>query len=91
MNMKLKYNFIVNEVADKMVAVAVGDDLDKFNGFIKMNDVGAEIFEILKNDVEFDEIVTLMMAKHPDSTKEEAEETISGFIAELKNNGIIDG
>ena len=47
MNMKLKYNFIVNEVADKMVAVAVGDDLDKFNGFIKMNDVGAEIVEIL--------------------------------------------
>ena len=47
--MKLKYNFIVNEVADKMVAVAVGADLEAFNGFIKMNDIGAEIFEILKN------------------------------------------
>lgn len=89
--MKLKYNFIINEVADKMVAVAVGEDLDKFNGFIKMNDVGAQIFEILKNDVEFDEIVSLMMEKHPDATKEEAEETISGFIAGLKNSGIIDG
>ena len=72
-------------------AVAVGDDLDKFNGFVKMNDVGAEIFEILKNDVEFDEIVKLMMEKHPDATKEEAEETIRGFIDELKKSGIIDG
>lgn len=88
--MKLKYNFVINEVADKMVAVAVGDDLDKFNGFIKMNDVGAEIFEILKNDVQFDEIVTLMMEKHSDATKEEAEETIKGFIDELKKNGIIE-
>ena len=88
--MKLKYNFVINEVADKMVAVAVGDDLEKFNGFIKMNDVGAQIFEILKNDVELDEIVNLMMAKHPDSTKEEAEETVSGFVNELKANGIIE-
>lgn len=88
--MKLKYNFIINEVADKMVAVAVGEDLDKFNGFIKMNDVGAQIFEILKNDVAFDEIVTLMMEKYPDATKEEAEETISGFVNELKKNGIIE-
>ena len=35
--MKLKYNFVVNPVADKQVAVAVGDDLEKFGGFIKMN------------------------------------------------------
>ena len=43
--MKLKYNFVVNEVAGNMVAVAVGDDVTKFNGFIKMNRKGAEIFE----------------------------------------------
>lgn len=87
--MKLKYNFVTNEVADKIVAVAVGEDLDKFNGFIKMNDVGAEIFEILKNDVTFDEVVALMMEKHPEATKEEAEETIKGFTDELIKNGVI--
>ena len=47
--MKLKYNFVTNEVADKIVAVAVGDDLSKFNGFIKMNGTGAFIFNMLKN------------------------------------------
>ena len=55
--MKLKYNFVTNEVADKIVAVPVGDDLEKFNGFVKMNDVGAYIFNMLKNDVTEDEIV----------------------------------
>ena len=88
--MKLKYNFVTNEVADKIVAVAVGEDLENFNGFVKMNDIGAEIFEILKNDVTTDEIVALMLEKHPESTKEEAEEAVSGFIAELKKNGIVD-
>ena len=85
----MKYEFIVNDVADKKVAVAVGGDLDQFNGFIKMNDIGAEIFEILKNDVTIDEIVDQMLAKHPESTKEEAVETVTGFVEELKKNGVV--
>ena len=87
--MKLKYNFVINEVADKMVAVAVGGDLESFNGFIKMNDIGAEIFEILKNDVTIDEIVSVMLEKHPEATEEEARETVAGFVEELKKNDII--
>lgn len=87
--MKLKYNFVTNEVADKIVAVAVGDDLDRFNGFIKMNDVGAEIFEILKNDVTLEEIIKLMLEKHPEATEEEATETITEFVYKLKQSGVI--
>ncbi len=87
--MKLKYNFIVNEVAGKMVAVAVGDDLNEFNGFVKMNDIGAEIFDILKNDVTVEEIVKIMLEKHPDASEEEAKETVIGFTDKLKESGII--
>ena len=54
--MKLKYNFVMNDVAGKKVAVAVGDDLIRFNGFIKMNDTGAFIFNMLKNDVTQEDI-----------------------------------
>lgn len=87
--MKLKYNFVTNEVADKIVAVAVGSDLDQFNGFIKMNDIGAEIFDILKDDVTIDEIVDKMCEKHPESTRDEAVEAVTGFVEELKKNGVI--
>ena len=87
--MKLKYNFIVNEVAGKMVAVAVGDDLNEFNGFVKMNDIGAEIFDILKNDVTVEEIVKIMLEKHPDASEEEAKETVIEFTNKLKESGII--
>ena len=87
--MKLKYDFVVNEVADKMVAVAVGDGLNEFNGFIKMNDVGAEIFEILKNDVTIDEIIKLMLEKHPESNLEEATEVVTEFVGKLQEAGVI--
>lgn len=88
--MKLKYDFVINEVAGKLVAVAVGDGLTNFNGFVKMNDIGAEIFEILKNDVTIDEVVKIMLEKHPDATEEEAIETVTEFTNKLKEEGIIE-
>ncbi len=88
--MKLKYNFVTNTVADKIVAVAVGEDLDKFNGFIKMNDVGAKIFECLKNDVTVEDIVAAMKKEYGDATEEEVIETVTEFVNQLDQNGIIE-
>lgn len=89
--MKLKYDFIINQVADNLVAVPVGDAMNEFGGFLKMNDIGAEILEILKNDVTLEEIAAEMLKKHPESNMEEALETVTEFTNNLKENGIIDG
>jgi hypothetical protein len=87
--MKLKYNFVTNEVADKIVAVAVGEDLAKFNGFVKMNDVGAYIFNMLKNDVTAEDIVAAMKKDYADTPEEEIVETVEGFIAQLKESDLL--
>ena len=87
--MKLKYNFVTNEVADKIVAVAVGEDLEKFGGFIKMNDVGAYIFNMLKNDVTEDEIVASMLKDFEDATEQEVRETVKEFTDKLKEADVL--
>ena len=88
--MKLKYNFVTNEVADKIVAVAVGDDLQQFNGFIKMNDIGAYIFNMLKNDVTEDEIVSAMQKDYEDATEEEIREAVKEFTDKLRASDVIE-
>ena len=88
--MKLRYNFVTNEVAGKIVAVAVGEDLTKFNGFIKMNDIGAYIFNMLKDDVTVDDIVTAMAKDYQDSTEAEIREVVEDFVARLKKEEVID-
>lgn len=88
--MKLKYNFVTNEVADKIVAVAVGDDMSEFNGFIKMNDIGAFIFNLLKNDVTEDEIVEEMKKAWPDESETEIRETVVEFVGKLKESGVVE-
>lgn len=87
--MKLKYQFVINQVADNMVAVPVGNDLENFNGFVKMNDIGAEIFDILKNDVTVEEIIKIMLEKHPESNIEEATATVKEFTDKLLEEGIV--
>ena len=88
--MKLKYNFVTNEVADKIVAVAVGGDLEKFNGFIKMNDIGAYIFNMLKSDVTEEEIVAAMKKDYEDAAEEEIRETVSEFVGKLKEADVLE-
>ena len=88
--MKLKYNFVTNEVADKIVAVAVGGDLEKFNGFIKMNDTGAYIFNMLKSDVTEEEIVAAMKKYYEDAAEEEIRETVSEFVGKLKEADVLE-
>ena len=88
--MKLKYKFVTNEVADKIVAVAVGGDLEKFNGFIKMNDTGAYIFNMLKSDVTEEEIVAAMKKDYEDAAEEEIRETVSEFVGKLKEADVLE-
>ena len=88
--MKLKYNFVINEVADSMVAVPIGDDMNCFNGFVKMNDIGAYIFRKLENDVTEDTIFADMRKDYPDATDEEIREAIAYFINGLKDKDLID-
>ncbi len=88
--MKLKYNFVTNKVADMVVAVAVGEDVQKFDGFIKMNDTGAYIFNMLKNDVTEDEITAAMEKEYEGVTSEELRKTVSEFIGRLKESDVIE-
>lgn len=88
--MKLKYNFVTNKVADMVVAVAVGEDVQKFDGFIKMNDTGAYIFNMLKNDVTEDEITAAMEKEYEGVTSEELRKTVSEFIGRLKESDMIE-
>lgn len=77
-------------VADKIVAVAVGGDLEKFNGFIKMNDTGAYIFNMLKSDVTEDEIVGAMKRDYEDAAEEKIRETVSEFVGKLKEADVLE-
>lgn len=88
--MKLKYKFIINDVADQKVAVAVGEGLTKFNGFIKMNDVGAAIFSKLAEDITMDDLISKMSAEYPDEPAATVDRCVKEFVEKLKASSIVE-
>ena len=87
--MKLKYQFVENPVADKIVAVAVGDDLAEFNGFIKMNETGHQIFSLLKNEISLEDLIAQMQKLYPEESLETITDCVNGFLEELKKAEVL--
>lgn len=86
--MKLKYNFIVRNVAGQAVALAIGNEDNKFNGMIKLNSVGEFIFNLLENDITTDEIVNKITENYEVSA-EEARSSIEAYLETLRANDLI--
>lgn len=82
--MKLKYDFVINDVAGDTVAVSVGNTDGRFNGFIRLNETGAFIFNMLKQDVTREEIVASILKEYKDATPSDAKDTVDEFIEKLQ-------
>lgn len=82
--MKLKYNFVINQVAGETVAVSVGDNDGRFNGYIKLNETGAFIFKMLKKDTTREDIISALLAEYPDATQEAAAESVDELVEQLR-------
>ncbi len=81
--MKLKYDFVVNDVAGETVAVSVGNIDGAFNGYIKLNKTGAFIFNELKNHTTREEIIEKLLANYPDASEKDAAESVDELIEKL--------
>lgn len=82
--MKLKYNFVINQVAGETVAVSVGDNDGRFNGYIKLNETGAFIFKMLKKDTTREHIINALLSEYPDATQEAAAESVDELVEQLR-------
>lgn len=87
--MKLKYQFVINNVAGETVAVSVGDTSGRFSGYIKLNETGAFIFKKLKSDTTREEIINSLMIEYPDATRDDAANSVDELIEKLKGADLL--
>lgn len=87
--MKLRYKFVVQNVAGKPVAVAVGQDNEKFNGMIKLNNSGELIFRLLSSGDHTEEEILSRFAEQYGVTVETVKPAVLGFIDQLRQNGLL--
>ena len=88
--MKLKYKFVIREVAGKPVAITVGADNAKFNGMIKLNDAAKFIFEKLNSeDISVEALISDVM-KNYDIDEGTAKDAVESFVGNLRANKLLE-
>lgn len=87
--MKINKDFILREMDDMNIVVAVGDAAKDFNGVINLNSTAVFMWKKLAEGCTCEELVEAILAEY-DVEKSKAEADASNFISALKKENIID-
>lgn len=88
--MKIKSGFVIEEVGDGYLAVAVGDRADEFSGLVRMNSTGAFLWKLVEErDMSKDELLTAILKEY-DVDEKIAKTDIDRFESQLREGGILE-
>ena len=88
--MKIKKGFVLEKVGDSYLSCATGKLAKQFSGFVRLNETGAFLWEILSGaDVTKEDMVAKMIAEY-DITSDIARRDIDLFVENLEKNGILE-
>lgn len=86
--MKLNYEFSIQEVADKFVAVAKNRETETVEHVFNLNETGALILQALQDGKDIPAIVGILMSEY-DIQQPETETEVNAFIDMLAERGIL--
>ena len=86
--MKLKYEYVINTVADQIVAVPINCQSGKQN-IIKTNETGAFILELLKNSIEKQQIIEKICSEYKIASLDKLTLWVDSFIEKLQSADVL--
>lgn len=86
--MKLKYNFVFQQVGDFVLAITVGPDALLFPSVLKLNQTSAKVMDSLKQDKTREQLVYDFIDEF-DVELEQAQSVVDQMISFLSEKGLI--
>lgn len=82
-NMKIKEGFVLRELGDQHIVVALGKASKKFNGVVYLNETGAFLFRLLKEEKTEEDLISSLLEEY-ETDEETAKRDVGGFLKKLK-------
>lgn len=86
--MKIKDGFLIRKVASQYVVMPCNNDIN-FNGMISLNESGAFLFNLLKENITKEDLLQAMLNEY-DVSEEVALNDIEKFLKVLQDNNLLD-
>ena len=87
--MKIKEGYILETIAGQKIAISLDMAQDKFSGMIKLNDVGAFLWELLENETEEKSLISALTETY-EVPEEIAAKDVAAFLEKLEKSGILE-
>lgn len=88
MKVRVDSGFVLREIAGDYVIIPTGKIVLTFNGLITVNEVGVAIWNMLQNEVTFEEIVKGILEEY-DVEEAVARQDVEEFLKKLEENSIL--
>ena len=88
--MKVDKEFVLREIAGDYIIIPTGKTVLDFNGLITVNEVGADLWNMLQEEVTMDDLVQGILKEY-EVEEEVAREDIQEFLDKLIEGGILAG
>ncbi len=88
--MKIKEGMILSQVGGTFVAVPVGKAAKDFNGIVRLNESGANIWNKLEEGLNPEQIAVKLTEEYSNLVLTEAREAVMGVIDQLKTAGMLE-
>lgn len=87
--MIIKPGFVVKQVGDQEIVIAIGKAADDFDGYITLNGSAKLLWNALTKGATKDELVSLLLATY-DVEEDVATDDVERFIAKLQSADIVE-
>ena len=87
--MKSKYMFEKMELDGEIVAVPVGDNAAELHAVLNLNEEAMRILDLLREETTEQDIVSQLLREY-ESTEEEIKPLVSAYIAQLREEGLLE-
>ena len=89
--MKIKDGFVLEQVGDTYLAVAVGERAKEFSGFVRLNSSGAYFWKLMsEGDVTKEDLVTAAERDFEGVSREQLSSDVDNLIKALTDGEILE-
>jgi len=81
--MKIKEGFILQQMGNSYVAIALGSAGESFSGMIRLNGAGEFLWRELEKGISESELVDKMLARYEGLDRETAEKDLKEFLNKI--------
>ena len=88
-DMKIKEGFVLRNIVGEHIVMPVGENINKFEGALVLNDVSAFLWESLKAHISKEDLLALLLAEF-DVERDVAEADLDAFLGQLRAQDLLE-